>query len=116
MKTLVAPIILAAALIATPALAKGGHGGHGGHAGGAHVGGGAAHVGGGMRMGGGGARMGGHHHHHGGFRRGGGIYFGGPFFYDSYSYGYSDCGWLRRRALDTGSRYWWRRYRDCRGY
>jgi hypothetical protein len=29
-------------------------------------------------------------------------------------YGYrSDCGWLRRRALDTGSPYWWRRYRAC---
>jgi hypothetical protein len=24
-----------------------------------------------------------------------------------------DCGWLRRRALETGSRYWWRRFRDC---
>jgi hypothetical protein len=21
---------------------------------------------------------------------------------------------MRERALDTGSRYWWRRYRDCR--
>jgi hypothetical protein len=31
------------------------------------------------------------------------------------SYGYlgSDCGWLRRRALATGSGYWWRRYREC---
>jgi hypothetical protein len=29
-------------------------------------------------------------------------------------FGYrSDCGWLRRRALDSGSRYWWRQYRDC---
>jgi hypothetical protein len=29
-------------------------------------------------------------------------------------FGYvADCGWLRRRALDTGSRYWWRRYRAC---
>jgi hypothetical protein len=29
-------------------------------------------------------------------------------------YGFtSGCGWLRRRALDTGSRYWWRRYREC---
>ena len=24
------------------------------------------------------------------------------------------CGWLRQKALDTDSRYWWRRYRDCR--
>lgn len=37
----------------------------------------------------------------------GGIWFG-P------GYGFrADCGWLRRRALDTGSPYWWRRYRAC---
>jgi hypothetical protein len=30
------------------------------------------------------------------------------------SYGYvSDCEWLRRRAVATGSSYWWRRYRAC---
>ncbi|MBO0764692.1 MAG: hypothetical protein J2P50_08895, partial [Hyphomicrobiaceae bacterium] len=31
------------------------------------------------------------------------------------TFGYlrADCGWLRRRALATGSRYWWRQYRDC---
>lgn len=23
------------------------------------------------------------------------------------------CGWLRRRAIITGSHYWWRRYRRC---
>jgi hypothetical protein len=35
-------------------------------------------------------------------------FFGGP------SYGYvSDCNWLRRRAVATGSSYWWRRYRAC---
>lgn len=29
-------------------------------------------------------------------------------------YGYvSECDWLRRRAIATGSRYWWRRYRAC---
>jgi hypothetical protein len=29
-------------------------------------------------------------------------------------FGYrAGCGWLRRRALETGSRYWWRQYRDC---
>ena len=39
----------------------------------------------------------------------GGIWFG-P------GYGFRpDCGWLRRRALDTGSPYWWRRYRACAG-
>ena len=26
------------------------------------------------------------------------------------------CAWLRDRASSTGSRYWWRRYRDCRSY
>jgi hypothetical protein len=30
------------------------------------------------------------------------------------SYGYvSDCEWMRRRAIATGSSYWWRRYRAC---
>jgi len=37
--------------------------------------------------------------------------------YGAYYYGdggYSEgCGWLRRRALATGSRYWWARYEDC---
>lgn len=30
--------------------------------------------------------------------------------------GYSGCEWLRRRAIVTGSAYWWRRYRICRGW
>lgn len=29
------------------------------------------------------------------------------------TYGYRSCGWLRDRAVQTGSRYWWRRYREC---
>lgn len=42
-----------------------------------------------------------------GHRRGGfGIYIG-P------SYRYGNCGWLRRKAVRTGSSYWWRRYRAC---
>lgn len=55
----------------------------------------------------------GHHRHwRGGYRWWGpavgiGIYSG---------YAYSGCGWLYRRAVNTGSRYWWRRYRDCRGW
>jgi hypothetical protein len=28
-------------------------------------------------------------------------------------YGYDDCGWLRRRAVYTGSAYWWDRYNAC---
>jgi len=54
--------------------------------------------------------MGHHHHHH--HRR---VFIAGvPYFYDDYyyDYGYS-CGWLHRRAIATGSAYWWRRYRDC---
>lgn len=31
---------------------------------------------------------------------------------DGYYYG-SRCGWIRRRAEETGSRGWWRRYRAC---
>lgn len=25
------------------------------------------------------------------------------------------CGWLKRKAIDTGSPYWWDRYYDCKG-
>jgi hypothetical protein len=31
-------------------------------------------------------------------------------------FGYSGCGFLRHRALVTGSPVWWRRYRVCRGW
>ena len=47
----------------------------------------------------------GHHHHHG-IRL---FVGGGPGFY---GYGGS-CRWLRLRALETGSPYWWKRYRFC---
>jgi hypothetical protein len=33
--------------------------------------------------------------------------------FGGYGYRGGDCRWLRRRAVETGSRYWWRRYRDC---
>lgn len=36
------------------------------------------------------------------------------WFYDGYYYG--DCSWLRRKARETGSAYWWRRYRQCRDW
>jgi hypothetical protein len=51
---------------------------------------------------------------HVGRHRGTRYLWGGlPFyFYDGYYHG--DCGWLRRRAEATGSRYWWIRYRQCR--
>lgn len=28
----------------------------------------------------------------------------------------SSCGWLRHRAITSGSAYWWHRYRVCRGW
>ena len=48
------------------------------------------------------------HRHH--FRRG--FVVGVPLAYGAYAYG-SSCSWLRYRALETGSRYWWSRYYDC---
>jgi hypothetical protein len=34
--------------------------------------------------------------------------------YGAYAYSYgSGCRWLRVRALETDSRYWWSRYYDC---
>jgi hypothetical protein len=60
-------------------------------------------------------RRGGRHHDRGFIRRHGHRYSWGPgigfWFYDGYYYG--DCDWLRRRAIVTGSRYWWRRYYLC---
>ncbi len=58
---------------------------------------------------------GGGFHHFGGFHRfhgfRPGVIVGGPVYY----YG-GGCAWLRHRALVTGSPYWWRRYRICRGW
>jgi hypothetical protein len=98
-------------------LVKGGHGMHMGQMG---------RMGSGPRMGhafhfhgyGGGPRIG----HRGHFGRGVRFYpgfYGYAPYYDSYYYddyyAYSDdCGWLRRKALRTNSRYWWRRYHACR--
>jgi len=45
------------------------------------------------------------------FRR---AFVGVPLVYGAYYYGgYGSCSWLRYRALETGSRYWWSRYYDC---
>ena len=52
-----------------------------------------------------------HRHRHSGFRRHYG-FIGGPVFHRYHYTG--GCGWLRRRALATGSSYWWHRYRACR--
>lgn len=53
-----------------------------------------------------------HHHHHPRFRG----FYAAPFVgYGAYYYGGygDDCRWLRRRALATGSAYWWDRYYAC---
>lgn len=43
------------------------------------------------------------------------IYFGPSYYYGYRSYGYHNrCRWLKRRAIVTGSHYWWRRYNRCR--
>jgi hypothetical protein len=53
------------------------------------------------------------HKHHRKFR--GFAFYGYPYFY-GYS-GYGSCDWLYRRAINTGSAYWWNRYYACRdGY
>lgn len=37
----------------------------------------------------------------------------GSGYYDGdYDY-FGGCEWLHERAVETGSRYWWRRYEDC---
>jgi hypothetical protein len=48
----------------------------------------------------------GHHHHRHGVRI---LFAGSPGLY---GYGGS-CRWLKVRALETGSGYWWKRYRFC---
>lgn len=51
-----------------------------------------------------------------GDRRRGTRYVWGPgiafYFYDGFYHG--DCSWLRRKARETGSRYWRQRYEQCR--
>ncbi len=41
----------------------------------------------------------------------------GPSYGYRYGHGYGrGCHWLKRKAIVTGSRYWWRRYNQCRYY
>ena len=61
-----------------------------------------------------------HHGHHGHYRHGRhfrGYYGYGygyyPYYYYGDTYAYPSCAWLRRKAVRTGSHYWWRRYRAC---
>jgi hypothetical protein len=58
------------------------------------------------------------HHHHGHHRRFRGYaFYGLPYVYAYNDYGGYSCSYLRRRAIRTGSAYWWRRYEKCRyGY
>ncbi|MGD9667945.1 MAG: hypothetical protein AB7U75_02700 [Hyphomicrobiaceae bacterium] len=84
-------------------------GGFRGHRGGGHR----VHRGGGRHWG----KYRGHRYSRRGHRRYyGGVYFGAPFLYYGYGYGYGNCRWLYRKAVRTGSRYWWRRYYRCRNY
>jgi hypothetical protein len=62
-----------------------------------------------------------HGHHHHGHRHHRHFYFGAPlafggyygnYYYGDY-YGGEGCYWLRRRAVLTGSHYWWNRYNAC---
>jgi len=39
--------------------------------------------------------------------------YGAPIYVASYGTG---CAWLRRRAIETGSAYWWDRYHRCIGH
>ena len=48
------------------------------------------------------------HFHH---RRGFGVIVGDGYYDDNYYAG--GCEWLHERAVETGSRYWWRRYEAC---
>jgi hypothetical protein len=47
-----------------------------------------------------------HTHHHRGRP---GVFIAAPVVIGS-------CAALRIKAIDTGSKYWWRRYRECRGW
>ena len=40
------------------------------------------------------------------------LFFVGPLF--DFDNGYNGCEWLRWKAIQTGSPYWWRRYEWCR--
>lgn len=56
-----------------------------------------------------------HHRRH--RRYGGYAFYGLPYVYAYGAYDGSGCSYLHRRAVRTGSSYWWRRYEQCRyGY
>jgi hypothetical protein len=51
----------------------------------------------------------GHHGHHGYHFR----HHYKPYYFANYGYG--DCYWLKKKAIYTGSPYWWNRYHECKG-
>ena len=98
-------------------------GGHGGGGGGKHYGGGGSYRGGGKHYGGGGRYYRGGKHNGGKRYYKGGVGYWYPYYgyyapYYTYPYYYDDdeCAWLYRRAVRTGSKYWWRRYYRCIDY
>src|SRR5262245_45015378 len=116
-KTALLASLLAAATISLAAgAAQAKHGGGGGGGGGHWHGGGGNWGGMGGRphaFSGGGNFSGGRHFRH---HRGNANVFAFGFapYYADYGYAYGDgCYWLKRRALYTGSRYWWNRYYGC---
>jgi len=40
------------------------------------------------------------------------VHLGAPYYSGYYGYAPS-CRWMKRKAMHTGSHYWWRRYREC---
>lgn len=46
------------------------------------------------------------------------VVIGAPLVYGGYGYssyhGDRPCYWLYRRAVNTGSHYWWKRFHQCR--
>lgn len=56
------------------------------------------------------------HHRHRRYYGYGYIPYYGAAYYSGYGYGYGSCNRLRRKAIRTGSSYWWRRYENCLDY
>jgi len=108
---LLASLFAAATISLAAGAAEARHGGGGGWGGGGHW------HGGGGQWGGmavrphafsGGRNFAFRHHH-----RHARVFAFAPSYYDD-GYAYGDgCYWLKRRALYSGSRYWWNRYYGC---
>ncbi len=46
------------------------------------------------------------------------VMLGAPMIYGGYGYhgyhGYKSCYWLKKKAWATDSKYWWKRYYECK--